>query len=479
MKRVLSWLCLLVAVALWPQSAFAYSPTKMYVLYSINGGEWTGKNEMTVDGNSFTYTFPEAVQSGKNVLFMLACDLLSSTNSNDKPDWNTLQGNNRVQYTFGSQEQNVQHEISVNQELHHQGDVKAVLRISTPGVHTIKLTKNGKYNSGNENLNFTFTTGGGSGIPVYYGFHGDNAKWTHFDDPLRPDADGVYSFTVNNKMNHNQYFYLSDCDKSTDRLSNGFPNYRYVDPNEEIDYSLAESGNPDFARHESRSVLFVPDSKNSNITIKFKYDDERGITDLVYEKEALPVITDERTKTNLPLRPRDFFVDEAETRAKPHYFIVGTRMGDWRLQPEWEMEKISDTQYKITTPRVMYTGLISVAKVSRYDNYSNSRYYRFSAAGNGVEIRPNNHKVRLTPKGKFAFYRDVLPNTTSSDRFFSDNTSQYKDETVKTDDGVVVKEIILTVDANGDPVGIDFVYDTADPVTKYITLSLIGKTGAA
>ena len=210
------------------------------------------------------------------------------------------------------------------------------------------------------------------------------------------------------------------------------------------------------------------------VTVTFKYDATRGITDLKYTKTALPVITDERTKTNLPLRPRDFFVDEEETQAKPHYFIVGTRMGDWRLQPEWEMEKISDTQYKIKTPRVMYTGLISVAKVQRYDNYSNSRYYRFSAAGNGVEIRPNNHKVTLTPKGKFAFYRDVLPNKESSDRFFSDNTSGYNDDTVMKDDGVVVKEIVLTVDGNGDPVDIDFVYDTADPVTNYITLSLIG-----
>lgn len=476
MKRVLSWLCLLIAFGVLPHTALAaYSPSKMYVLYSVNGGDWTGKQEMISDGDkSFSYTFP-AVESGKNVLFMLASDHLSADKCISSPDWEYLQGSAWVQYTFGPQTDDVQNEIAINQELTHQGNVKAVLKISQPGAHTITVTKNGKFFSENENLSFTYTTGGsGVGIPVYWGYHGDNAKWVHNSDPLRADADGVYSFTINNRMNHNQYFYLSDCNINTDRLDNGFPRYRFVDPDEEIDYSLAESGNPDFGRHESRSVLFVPGSKNHNVTVKFKYDAERGITDLTYEKVALPVITDERTKANLPLLPRHFFKDEAGTQPQSHYFIVGTRMADWRLQPEWEMTRISDTQYKITTPRVMYTGLLSVAKVSRYDNYANSRYYRFSA--NGADIRPNNSKVSLSANGKFAFYRDVFPNTTNSSKFYSDNTRLYNDGSVTNDPGVVVKEIILTVDpSTGDPTDIEFVY-TSEPVTDYITLSLVGQS---
>ncbi len=478
MKRVLSWLCLLIAFGVLPHTALAaYSPSKMYVLYSVNGGDWTGKQEMISDGDkSFSYTFP-AVESGKNVLFMLASDYLSADKCVDGisvDDWKYLQGSAWVQYTFGPQTDNVQNEIAINQELKLQGKVKAVLKISQPGAHTITVTKNGKDSNTNEKLSFTYTTGGsGVGIPVYWGYHGDNAKWVHNSNPLRADADGVYSFTINNRMNHNQYFYLSDCNINTDRLDNGFPRYRFVDPDEEIDYALAESGNPDFGRHESRSVLFVPGSKNHNVTVKFKYDAERGITDLTYEKVALPVITDERTKANLPLLPRHFFKDEAGTQPQSHYFIVGTRMADWRLQPEWEMTRISDTQYKITTPRVMYTGLLSVAKVSRYDNYANSRYYRFSA--NGADIRPNNSKVSLAANGKFAFYRDVFPNTTNSCKFYSDNTRLYNDGSVTNDPGVVVKEIILTVDpSTGDPTDIEFVY-TSEPVTDYITLSLVGQ----
>ena len=429
--------------------------TKVFISYKLDGKTWQyPSTALTGTNNVYTGTVSVSDTPGY-VIFTVDNANNSSWNLADEKYYGSSSGNDDVDVTSGT----VYNMVNKS---------KKCWKFSTAGTYSYKADFSGT----TPTVSFTLAA---PSTPIYWGYHGDNAKWVHNDTPLTADADGVYSFTVTNHMNHNQYFYLSDCNKSTDRLSNGFPKYRYVDPNEEIDYSLAESGNPDFARHESRSVLFVPDSKNMDVTVSFKYDATRGITDLKYTKTALPVITDERTKTNLPLRPRDFFVDEEETRAKPHYFIVGTRMGDWRLQPEWEMEKISDTQYKITTPRVMYIGLISVAKVQRYDNYSNSRYYRFSASGNGVDIRPNNHKVTLTPKGKFAFYRDVLPNKESSDRFFSDNeTSEYKDETVMKDDGVVVKEIILNVDGNGDPVDIDFVYDTNDPVTNYITLSLIG-----
>ncbi len=576
MKRVLSWLCLLIAVALWPQSAFA---REFYLSYDNGSGwKWSEVKFTNVGGTTWKAELPAGNGNGGNYYLKISSASINSSSTaniyhNGGNDNNlnvsdaSSSSNKQYLYAYGTcnkalyisgktnqaltiyvEEDNnncrmwyepVSTQITVPDNLYlsfngngswvHQTSPLARSGNTFTGSLTVTnndgyvtfstkgITQNGdnwntnggkrygpesdgqsvtdgtpydlkekatcwKLGSGIWNFTVSFSgekqtvvfSQGSISTPIYWGYHGDNAKWVHNDTPLTADADGVYSFTVTNHMNHNQYFYLSDCNKSTDRLSNGFPKYRYVDPNEEIDYSLAESGNPDFARHESRSVLFVPDSKNMGVTVTFKYDATRGITDLKYTKTALPVITDERTKTNLPLRPRDFFVDEEETQAKPHYFIVGTRMGDWRLQPEWEMEKISDTQYKITTPRVMYTGLISVAKVQRYDNYSNSRYYRFSAAGNGVEIRPNNHKVTLTPKGKFAFYRDILPNKESSDRFFSNNTSGYNDDTVMKDAGVVVKEIVLTVDGNGDPVDIDFVYDTADPVTNYITLSLIG-----
>lgn len=209
--------------------------------------------------------------------------------------------------------------------------------------------------------------------------------------------------------------------------------------------------------------------------MRFKYDNEtNSVTDLTYTMSRLSddVITDENTKTNLPLLPRNFISGVEETPV-PHYFVVGTRMADWRLQPEWEMTKISDTQYKITTPRVMYTGLVSVAKVQRYDNYANNRYYRFSTE-NGVDFKPGNASAPLVNKGPFAFYRDNAPTKDQADRFFSNASLTYGNDAIQHDHGVVCNEIILTVDpATGDPVNIEFSY-TDKPVSDYISFSLVG-----
>ena len=312
---------------------------------------------------------------------------------------------------------------------------------------------------------------------LYYGYHGDYGKWKHFEDELLPDADGYYSFTMENKMNQNQYFYITDCGvKTSFRLANGFPLHRYVDSDDVFDYSVKESDNIEMARHQTRTVCYVPDSKNFRITVKFKYNTETNcVTDLSYTKTLLTTgaITDERTKTNLPLRPRDFFKDEAETQVQPHYFIVGTRMADWRLQPEWEMTKTGENTYEISSPRVMYTGLVSVAKVQRYDNYANNRYYRFSTE-NGVDFKPGNASAALVNKGPFAFYRDNAPTKAQADRFFSKTGVEYGNDAIQYDKGVVCEKIILTVDpATGDPVNIEYKYSDKK-VTDYITFSLVG-----
>ncbi len=312
---------------------------------------------------------------------------------------------------------------------------------------------------------------------LYYGYHGDYGKWTHEGTELLPDADGYYSFTMKNSMSQNQYFYITDCGPNgMYRLSNGFPLFRYVaDDSAVADTEIGKDGNLDLGRYQTRTVCYVPDSKNHNITVKFRYDkDANCVTDLTCDMSLIDgVNTDERTKTNLPLLPRNFISGSADAAPVPHYFIVGTRMADWRLQPEWEMTKISDTQYEISSPRVMYTGLVSVAKVSRYDNYSNNRYYRYSSEG-GADFRPGNASAALVNKGPFAFYRDNAPTPGEADRFFSKSSDGgYVDATILQDGGVVCDKIILTVDAEGNPVNLEFVY-TEKPVTDYITLSLVG-----
>ena len=149
-------------------------------------------------------------------------------------------------------------------------------------------------------------------------------------------------------------------------------------------------------------------------------------------------------------------------------------MADWRLQPEWEMTKTGENTYEISSPRVMYTGLVSVAKVQRYDNYANNRYYRFSTE-NGVDFKPDNASADLVNKGPFAFYRDNAPTKAQADRFFSKTGVEYGNDAIQYDKGVVCDKIVLTVDpATGDPVNIEYKYSSDKEVTDYITFSLVG-----
>ena len=69
----------------------------------------------------------------------------------------------------------------------------------------------------------------------------------------------------------------------------------------------------------------------------------------------------------LPLTSADF--DE------PHYFLVGERMGEWHLQPEWELKKDGDDY--VLNNRFIYVGSFAVAKVSSFDDYKNQvfQYY--------------------------------------------------------------------------------------------------------
>ena len=69
---------------------------------------------------------------------------------------------------------------------------------------------------------------------------------------------------------------------------------------------------------------------------------------------------------NLPYGPKDF--------AQPKYFLVGSRLGMWRLQPEWELIKQADGSYKVDGGRYMFCGSFAVARVNNFDDYSHHRY---------------------------------------------------------------------------------------------------------
>ena len=644
MKRVLSWLCLVVALAALPQAAFAdYSPSTMYILYQLNGGTWTGKIAMSKssDGNTFTYTLPDAVQSGKQVLFMFASDHIASDKCTSSPDWSYLQGGDWVQYSCGTQSDQHQEDLTnkaSGQKLTHQGNVKNVLKITKAGTHTITLTKASSYSSGNQDLTFTYSTGSEPDpTPVTGNFYlsynyksvaqNKDMSWA-YNIPFVKKSDNLYAAKIPAEKWYNIYFFIhkketsnqswdgvkgsldhftftgnsrvlskdrtqlksstsaTDCmeyrgeteagslylDFSTGATtptiyySNdddptpvpGVPEHLYFSFDSDnsgvvwsFNHEFTKEGNKFYYDIDLSKTIYyfittsntkssfndIKDAANINYSpktatmdgsdykvvnndvLEFKAtgpghcmkstagDDSEGFrrvevdfTDSqnpvirLYKVGGKPVETfdpsDPRTrKNNLPLKPSDFRNADGSKRA--HYFLVGTRMGDWRLQPEWELTSLGNNVVGINTARVMYTGLIGVAMVDNYADYSIGKYTRYNSNDNGGhDFAQNNRSANLYSKGVLEVYngdsfRELPVGYDYCDRFFAKSSKSFDAAedggsqwytTVKKSTGMVVNSINVTL-SNGVPTRLDFDVpsgDAAFDVSNYITFSLVG-----
>ena len=171
------------------------------------------------------------------------------------------------------------------------------------------------------------------------------------------------------------------------------------------------------------------------------------------------VPTETPPKMNLPLKPADF------DNGTKHYFLVGTRIGDWRLQPEWELTKQADGTFAINTPRVMYQGRIGVAEVTSYDNYKNGIYDLYFQGNYWIKKSANN--PILSHKGTINYYEYDLKNITG-DLFLADK-ERFSRDSIMTSKGVVIGSI------NYNPTSHQLLFNYSDePVSKYITFSLVG-----
>lgn len=118
---------------------------------------------------------------------------------------------------------------------------------------------------------------------------------------------------------------------------------------------------------------------------------------------------------NLPYGPNDF------TEAK--YFLVGSRMGMWRLQPEWELIKQADGSYKIDGGRYMFHGHFAVAKVQDFASYSKHQYKILSTNTNTSITHANKSISNLREYGdkteKNPVYYNAADGTDASNKALS------------------------------------------------------------
>lgn len=110
------------------------------------------------------------------------------------------------------------------------------------------------------------------------------------------------------------------------------------------------SNEENFVDGKTYTLAFISSYKKDKLTYAFK---DVNIAQVVAE-------------VNLPYGPNDF--------KEPKYFLVGTRMGNWHLQPEWELIKQDDGSYKVNGGRFVYRTNFGVAKVNSYYNYTKHLY---------------------------------------------------------------------------------------------------------
>lgn len=161
---------------------------------------------------------------------------------------------------------------------------------------------------------------------------------------------------------------------------------------------------------------------------------------------------------NMPLKASDF------ANGKAHYFLVGYRMGGYRLQPEWEFTKDASGKWVINKAVVHGTGHVAVAKVTKYADYVKHAYTMYGAgvsAGDGTAIT-------LSEKGSSPFVTGAVDTDKLGDGNiwygFSEKPS-------------AVEQIVLNVNASGNPTQLTFsgVKTAQKDVMPYMSLVMVGE----
>lgn len=116
----------------------------------------------------------------------------------------------------------------------------------------------------------------------------------------------------------------------------------------------------------------------------------------------------------MPLTAADF------AGGKKHYFLVGSRQGAWRLQPEWEFQPQADGTYAIDA-RLLSMGFVMVAMVDNYRDYVFQTYHGYTAAG--AAVKPSESATFDADLSELASYTDGLDGLYTDLRYDDVNTT--------------------------------------------------------
>ncbi len=192
---------------------------------------------------------------------------------------------------------------------------------------------------------------------------------------------------------------------------------------------------------------------------------------------ATIAVASQTAPVNMPLRPADF-------SDGPHYFVVGTRTADWRLQPEWELNVTADGTAASLSGRLIYQGLFNIARVDTYDDYIHQRYTMYGAAGHQVTADADTRTdVALTALGASQAIRYDAAETfsihsTANSMLWQFGQDDFTPATMNASTPVVLNTLTVALSADGAPMAMTVAADDSADAIRDTRAFIIGNASS-
>ncbi|MDE6198347.1 MAG: hypothetical protein K2G06_00700 [Muribaculaceae bacterium] len=320
-----------------------------------------------------------------------------------------------------------------------------------------KTTKKGTYTItvdwDNKLLTATCVSEGGDDFDGPASLYLYGSPWAAFLGQAGADANGVYHYKV--KLSAGQSVGLSTNPSATDWWSMQQNGYTYYSPGKEVVKDIPADGTAySFTAAGSGSWLAT---KAGTYTIAV---DWAAKTFTATYEEPIPA------RTHMPLTSADF------ANNKKHYFLVGARMGEWRLQPEWEFKQNGNEL--VLNNRYFYNSDFAIAVVDNYNDYINHRYTYYdeneeywindATLSSRTDLSTHPHRLELK-KGE---------TTTVGGTFYAAFDGGRTEDAYYQGRGAFIKEVKVKLNDKGLPTSMKFTKGTTEEAAKNRVFTLIG-----
>lgn len=275
--------------------------------------------------------------------------------------------------------------------------------------------------------------------------------WATFLGQAAAGSDGVFRYTV--RLSTGQYVGLSTNPNAKSWEDMQKTGYTYYSPG--VDKDIPGDG----TAYEFSAAKGGSWKATKTGTYHIAVDWTAQTFKATYEEPIPPV-------THMPLTTSDF------AGGKKHYFIVGARMGEWRLQPEWELKQ--NGKELVLSNRYFYNSDFAIAVVDSYDDYIHHRYTYYDE---GREYHINDKT--LSSSGDLSTHPHRLElkkgeTTAVGGTFYAAFDGGRQTDPYYQGRGAFIKEVKVTLNSDGLPTSMTFTKGTTAEAAKNRVFTLVG-----